>query len=171
MSSTFGETGHNATSNRIRATAFASKVMSASDAVKFINPGDTVAISGFASAGTPKVVIPALAERIALLPAGAYQPVAHKASPLRVVVPAEAGARPGSYRFHQGQVHRVEGSEMVDVHDQLNATQRGRITGMCAIRDYARTLLDAQLSEGNDGRLGHLRALLNGTYEIGRAHV
>ncbi len=64
MSSTFGETGHNATSNRIRATAFASKVMSASDAVKFINPGDTVAISGFASAGTPKVVIPALAERI-----------------------------------------------------------------------------------------------------------
>ncbi|MDJ0115110.1 CoA-transferase, partial [Rhodococcus erythropolis] len=33
-------------------------------AVKFIHPGDTVAISGFASAGTPKVIIPALAERI-----------------------------------------------------------------------------------------------------------
>lgn len=64
MSSSPGETGHKANSNRIRATAFASKVMSAADAVKFIHPGDTVAISGFASAGTPKVVIPALAERI-----------------------------------------------------------------------------------------------------------
>ncbi len=38
----------------------------------------------------------ALAERIALLPADAYRPVEHKAAPLRVVVPAEAGARPGS---------------------------------------------------------------------------
>ena len=107
----------------------------------------------------------ALPERIALLPSDAYQALANKAAPLRVVVPAESGARPGSYRLHQGRVHRVEGSEMVDVHDQLNATQRGRITGMCAIRDYARTLLDAQLSEDGDGRLGHLRALLNGTYD------
>lgn len=107
----------------------------------------------------------ALGERIALLPAGAYQPVAHKAAPLRVVVPAEAGARPGSYRLHQGRVHRVEGSEMVDVHDQLNATQRARITGLCAIRDHARALLDAQLADEGDGRLGHLRAMLNGTYE------
>lgn len=63
-SSSFGETGHKAISSRIRATAFASKVMPAFDAVKFIHPGDTVAISGFASAGTPKVIIPALAERI-----------------------------------------------------------------------------------------------------------
>jgi N12 class adenine-specific DNA methylase len=54
---------------------------------------------------------------------------------------------------------------MTDVHEQLNATQRGRITGMCAIRDYARILLDAQLSGSNDGRLGHLRTLLNGTYD------
>ncbi|MDI1339530.1 DEAD/DEAH box helicase [Polaromonas sp.] len=107
----------------------------------------------------------ALPERIALLPSDAYQALVRKPVALRVVVPAESGARPGSYRFHQGQVHRVEGSEMVDVHDQLNATQRGRITGMCAIRDYARTLLDAQLSEDSDGRLGHLRALLNGTYD------
>lgn len=107
----------------------------------------------------------ALAERIALLPAGAYRPVAHKAAPLRVVVPAEAGARPGSYRLHQGRVHRVEGSEMVDVHDQLNATQRARVTGLCAIRDHARALLDAQLADAGDGRLGHLRAMLNGTYE------
>ncbi|EXI82608.1 MAG: DNA methylase [Candidatus Accumulibacter appositus] len=107
----------------------------------------------------------ALAERIALLPAGAYRPVAHKAAPLRVVVPAEAGARPGSYRLHQGRVHRVEGSEMVDVHDQLNATQRARLTGLCAIRDHARALLDAQLADEGDGRLGHLRAMLNGTYD------
>ncbi len=107
----------------------------------------------------------ALRERIALLPTGVYRPAAKKAAPLRVVVPAEAGARPGSYRLHQGRVHRVEGSEMVDVHDQLNATQRARITGLCAIRDHARALLDAQLADDGDGRLGHLRAMLGGTYD------
>jgi hypothetical protein len=107
----------------------------------------------------------ALAERIACcLPAltsrwRTSSPAAH------VVVPAEAGARPGSYRLHQGRVHRVEGSEMVDVHDQLNATQRARVTGLCAIRDHARALLDAQLADEGDGRLGHLRAMLNGTYD------
>ncbi|MDP3326411.1 MAG: DEAD/DEAH box helicase, partial [Hydrogenophaga sp.] len=106
-----------------------------------------------------------LPERIALLPSEVYAPLIRKPVALRVVVPAESDARPGSYRLHQGRVHRVEGSEMVDVDDKLNATQRGLITGMCAIRDYARTLLDAQLSEDNDGRLGHLRALLNGTYD------
>ncbi|GAC52601.1 acetyl-CoA hydrolase/transferase family protein [Gordonia amicalis] len=51
-------------SGRIRSTAYASKVMSADDAVQFIQPDDTVAISGFASAGTPKVIIPALADKI-----------------------------------------------------------------------------------------------------------
>ncbi|MDR3368827.1 Eco57I restriction-modification methylase domain-containing protein [Rhodoferax sp.] len=106
-----------------------------------------------------------LPERVALLPSDVYQPLVRKPVALRVVVPAESGARPGSYRLHQGRVHRVEGSEMTDVHEQLNATQRGRITGLCAIRDYARALLDAQLSGSNDGRLGHLRALLNGTYD------
>jgi N12 class adenine-specific DNA methylase len=107
----------------------------------------------------------ALPERIALLPSDVYQAVTRKPVALRVVVPAELGARPGSYRLHEGRLHRVEGSEMTDVHERLNATQRGRITGMCAIRDYARALLDAQLSEGSDGRLGHLRAMLNGTYD------
>ena len=62
----------------------------------------------------------ALRERIALLPADVYQPAVNKAAPLRVVIPAEAGARPGSYRLHQGRVHRVEGNEMVDVHDQYS---------------------------------------------------
>jgi len=107
----------------------------------------------------------ALRERIALLPTGVFEPVKHATAPLRVVVPAEAGARPGSFRLHQGRVHRVEGGELVDVHDQLNATQRGRITGMGAIRDHARTLLDAQLADENDGPLRHLRAMLNGTYD------
>jgi len=106
-----------------------------------------------------------LLERIALLPEGVYQPAVAKTAPLRVVVTAQAGARPGSYRLHQGRVHRVEGSEMVDVHDQLNATQRARVTGLCAIRDHARALLDAQLEDDDDGRLGHLRAMLNGTYD------
>ncbi|MDF3831449.1 DEAD/DEAH box helicase [Cupriavidus basilensis] len=108
---------------------------------------------------------PALRERIVLLPAGVYQPAVHKPASLRVVVPAETGARPGSYRLHQGRVHRVEGSEMVDVHDQLNATQRARVTGMCAIREHARALLDAQLADDADGRLAQLRAMLNGTYD------
>ena len=106
-----------------------------------------------------------LPKRIALLPAEVYQPVAVTPPKQRTVVLAQAGARPGSYRLHQGRVHRVEGSEMVDVNDQLNATQRGRVIGLCAIRDHARALLDAQLSERSDGQLGHLRAMLNGTYD------
>ena len=107
----------------------------------------------------------ALRERIALLPTGVFEPVKQATAPLRVVVPAETGARPGSFHLHQGRVHRVEGGELVDVHDQLNATQLGRITGMCAIRNHARALLDAQLEDEGDGRLGHLRAMLNGTYD------
>ncbi|MDO8459173.1 MAG: DEAD/DEAH box helicase, partial [Burkholderiaceae bacterium] len=106
-----------------------------------------------------------LPQRVALLPSAVYTPLIRKPAALRVVAPAEPGTRPGGYRLHQGRVHRVKGSEMADVHDQLNATQRGRIIGMCAVRDYARALLDTQLSEGNDGQLGHLRALLNGTYD------
>ncbi|WP_181762760.1 acetyl-CoA hydrolase/transferase family protein [Rhodococcus spelaei] len=50
--------------NRIQSSLFRQKVTSAAEAATAIHPGDTVAISGFASAGTPKVVIPALADRI-----------------------------------------------------------------------------------------------------------
>nr|WP_297383506.1 DEAD/DEAH box helicase [uncultured Roseateles sp.] len=107
----------------------------------------------------------ALRERVALLPAGVYQPVEHPRERVRMAAPANSGARPGSYRLHEGRVHRVEGIEMVDVHDSLNATQRARVTGMCAIRSHARALLDAQLAEDGDVHLGHLRAMLNGTYD------
>ncbi|WP_439589971.1 Eco57I restriction-modification methylase domain-containing protein [Hydrogenophaga sp.] len=109
---------------------------------------------------------PALAERIALLPSGVYQaakPVALAA--VRATVPAEPGARPGSYRVHHGRVHRVEGAELVDLHDSLNATQRARVAGLCAIRDHARTLLDAQLAQDGDEGLDRLRTMLNGTYD------
>lgn len=109
---------------------------------------------------------PALFERIALLPSGVYQsakPVALAA--VRATVPAEPGARPGSYRVHHGRVHRVEGAELVDLHDSLNATQRARIAGLCAIRDHARALLNAQLAQDGDEGLTHLRAMLNGTYD------
>lgn len=109
---------------------------------------------------------PALAERVALLPSGVYEaakPVALAA--VRATVSAEPGARPGSYRVHHGRVHRVEGTELVDLHDSLNATQRARIAGLCAIRGHARTLLDAQLAQDGDEGLAHLRALLNGTYD------
>ncbi|WP_308124379.1 acetyl-CoA hydrolase/transferase family protein [Rhodococcus qingshengii] len=50
--------------DRIRSAAFKAKVMDADEAVKTINHGDTVAISGFASAGTPKSFVPALAARM-----------------------------------------------------------------------------------------------------------
>ena len=97
-------------------------------------------------------------ERIALLPEGTYQPVLQKPATRRIAAPAEAGARPGSYRLHQGRVHRIEGGE-VDVHNQLNATQRARITGLCAIRDYARALLNAQLLDRGRDREDGTRVL------------
>ncbi|MDZ7855912.1 Eco57I restriction-modification methylase domain-containing protein [Sphaerotilus sp.] len=106
-----------------------------------------------------------LRERIAMLPEHVYEPAAVKAASQRVIVPAEPGVRPGSYRLHRGRVHRVDGGEMVDVHEQLNATQRARVTGLCAVRDHARALLDAQLADSGDSRMGHLRAMLNGTYD------
>jgi N12 class adenine-specific DNA methylase len=109
---------------------------------------------------------PALAERIALLPSGVYSPSKPVAlASVRAAVPAEPGARPGSFRVHHGRVHRVERAELVDLHDSLNATQRARIAGMCAIRDHARALLDAQLAQDGDEGLAQLRAMLNGTYD------
>lgn len=50
--------------DRIKNREFRKKVVSAEEAVRHIHRGDTVAISGFASAGTPKAVTGALAERI-----------------------------------------------------------------------------------------------------------
>jgi N12 class adenine-specific DNA methylase len=109
---------------------------------------------------------PALAERIALLPSGVYE-AAKPATPtlVSVIVSADPGARPGTYRVHHGRVHQVRGTELVDLHDSLNATQRTRIAGLCAVRDHARALLDAQLAEDDDGCLAPLRAMLNGTYD------
>lgn len=109
---------------------------------------------------------PALAERIALLPSGVYAPAKPVVlASVHTAVPAEPGARPGSFRIHHGRVHRVDGTELVDLHDSLNATQRARIAGMCAIRDHARALLDAQLAQDGDEGLAQLRAMLNGTYD------
>ncbi|OUS92661.1 propionyl-CoA--succinate CoA transferase, partial [Rhodococcus sp. NCIMB 12038] len=51
-------------SSRIRNSVFRRKVTVAEEAVKVIGHGDTVAVSGFASAGTPKAIIPALVGRI-----------------------------------------------------------------------------------------------------------
>jgi N12 class adenine-specific DNA methylase len=108
----------------------------------------------------------ALRERVGLLPECVYQrTVEELEAPARPVMPAEPGARPGSYRLHQGRVHRVAALGLVDVHDELNATQRSRVGGLCAIRDHARALLDAQLAHDDDGQLAHLRAMLNGTYD------
>ena len=58
------------TSTRIRHPHFQALVTDAATAVASIGDGDTVAISGFASAGTPKAFAPALAERIREVRAG-----------------------------------------------------------------------------------------------------
>ncbi len=108
----------------------------------------------------------ALLERIALLPAAVYKPVVTKLADRRIAaVPVVSGARPGSFHIHSGRIHRVEGGEMVDMHDRLNATQRARIAGMCAIRDCTRAILDAQLAETGDNELGRLRGMLNNAYD------
>ncbi len=49
---------------RIHHPAFRDKLMSAEDAARFINPGDSVGMSGFTGAGYPKAVPVALAERM-----------------------------------------------------------------------------------------------------------
>lgn len=58
---------------RIRHPHFQGLVTDAATAVAGIGDGDTVAISGFASAGTPKAFAPALAERIRTVRAGGGQ--------------------------------------------------------------------------------------------------
>ena len=55
---------------RIRHAHFRSLVTDPADAATHIRDGDTVAISGFASAGTPKAFAPALADRIRAVRAG-----------------------------------------------------------------------------------------------------
>lgn len=50
-------------------------------------------------------------------------------------------------------MHRVEVGEWVDVHEQLTSTQRARIVGLCAIRNRARALLDAELKAESDNQI------------------
>ena len=108
----------------------------------------------------------ALRERIELLPERVYTPaLADPERTARTPPPEASGLRPGSYRVHQGRVHRAMAQGPTDVHDELNATQRSRIAGMCAIRDHARALLDAQLVQEDEAPLSNLRALLNGSYD------
>ncbi|MES2356608.1 MAG: DEAD/DEAH box helicase [Pseudomonadota bacterium] len=110
----------------------------------------------------------ALHERINQLPVGVYQSAVASeivaAAPSLIPVPAH-NAKPGSYRLHQDRIHQVEGSEMRDVHDALNMTQRARIAGMIGIRDQVRALLDAQLSDVSDAELNGLRKDLSEKYD------
>jgi N12 class adenine-specific DNA methylase/predicted RNA methylase len=107
----------------------------------------------------------ALRARIALLPEGVYTPPRTNAPAApRAILPATL-ARSGAYRVVCGRLHRVTGQETTDVHASFNATQRERISGMCAIRDCARTLLEAQLATDGDEALAPLRARLNGLYD------
>lgn len=107
-----------------------------------------------------------LPRRIALLPREAYAPATAEVVPLRPEpIPAERGARPGSYQLRNGQIHRVAHGALVPVHGQLNATARARIAGMCTIRDQARALLDAQLADEGEDALASRRRQLNGAYD------
>ena len=107
-----------------------------------------------------------LPRRIALLPKDVYVPAKAEIIPLRPVnESAEADERPGSFRMRYGQVHRVEDGQLVNVHARLNATQRARIAGMCTVREHARALLDAQLSDQDDDALAGLRRQLSGVYD------
>ncbi|HRH85666.1 MAG TPA: DEAD/DEAH box helicase [Rubrivivax sp.] len=107
-----------------------------------------------------------LRRHIDLLPRGVYKAAAPEDTPARrTVAPAVGGAKPGSHHLHHGRVHRVEDGLLVDIHDRLNATQRARVSGMCAIRDHARALLDLQLADADDSRMRQERAMLNGSYD------
>ncbi|MDV8001252.1 succinate CoA transferase [Rhodococcus sp. IEGM 1408] len=64
MSSPVHQAGIAYDPSRVRNRYFQGLVTDAASAVAAIGDGDTVAISGFASAGTPKAFAPALAERI-----------------------------------------------------------------------------------------------------------
>lgn len=64
MGTPHGPTGVGFDPSRIRDDRFRALVTDAATAVAHIHDGDTVAISGFASAGTPKAFAPALADRI-----------------------------------------------------------------------------------------------------------
>ncbi|HRH88303.1 MAG TPA: DEAD/DEAH box helicase [Rubrivivax sp.] len=107
-----------------------------------------------------------LPRRVDLLPRAVYEAAVRGPSlAARQGVSASAGARPGSHHLHRGRVHRVEDGLLADIHDRLNATQRARIAGLCAIRDHARALLDLQLADADDSRQRQERALLNGSYD------
>lgn len=111
-------------------------------------------------------IVEALKDRIELLPQGVYVPAPAAKAALRTPpMPVPIGARPGSFIIQSGRLHRVEHGEMVDVHDRLNNTQRARIAGMCAIRDCARNVLDAQLNDADDTKLANLRGMLNNAYD------
>ncbi|MDR1647205.1 MAG: DEAD/DEAH box helicase [Zoogloeaceae bacterium] len=108
----------------------------------------------------------ALYARLPLLPEGVYTPAGTSDAAMSRVIPSpKTAGRPGAYRIVCGRIHRVVGQGAVDVHASFNATQRERILGMCAIRDCARALLDAQLAVDNDEPLAPLRKRLNGTYD------
>lgn len=75
---------------------------------------------------------PALAERMRCCPtACTKRPTPVAPASARASVPAEPGLARQLSRPHHGRVHRVEGAELVDLHDSLNATQRARIAGLC----------------------------------------
>jgi N12 class adenine-specific DNA methylase len=81
-------------------------------------------------------------------------------------VPAPpAGKRPGSFVLRDGRIFLIDGDKLVDILDKTNATVRQRIYGLVDIRDRARRLLDAQLTDATDEDLAEQRRGLNLAYD------
>ncbi|MBX3602333.1 MAG: DEAD/DEAH box helicase [Rubrivivax sp.] len=103
-----------------------------------------------------------------LVPAGAYSPRQETSGIVRPSEQSEeaaSDARPGSFVVRDGRVCCVEDGRLIDVHERTTAAARQRIAGMCEIRDRARALLAAQLSDASDADLAGKRVALNLSYD------
>ncbi len=93
------------------------------------------------------------------LASGVHLPLAQRAL-------APQGSWPGSFVVHEGRICVVEQRELLDMHDKINACGRQRIAGMIDIRDRARKLLNAQLTDAADRELAEQRRALNASYDL-----
>jgi len=78
-------------------------------------------------------------------------------------IPAEPGVTNFSYTIHNGAIYYRENSVMK--REQLNVTADKRIRGLIGLRDTARELIAAQLSDLPHEHIANLQAQLNEQYD------
>lgn len=83
-----------------------------------------------------------------------------------VRIPAPEYVKPGAYVIESDRVMVSEGATLLDVHDELKATTRARISGLIEIRDAARRVLAAQVGSDDDSILKVYQVALNATYDV-----